>query len=129
MKTTYIYIALVILVIGGLIVVRNNSTAGPGKVTQYDAFAQCLTDAGAKFYGAFWCPHCAEQKKMFENSAKLPYTECSTPDGKGQQQQCTDLGIDGYPTWIFADGEKIGRTMQLNELSEKTSCALPQAQV
>ncbi len=125
MKTTYIYITLVVLVIGGLVVARNFSTGDPNKVTPYDAFAQCLTDAGAKFYGAFWCPHCAEQKKMFEGSTKLPYIECSTPDGKGQVSQCTDLGIEGYPTWIFADGEKVGRTMQLNELSDKTSCSLP----
>jgi thiol-disulfide isomerase/thioredoxin len=33
----------------------------PGK---YDEFAKCLTDNGAKFYGAFWCPHCQAQKKM-----------------------------------------------------------------
>lgn len=126
MKTTYIYIGLVVLVIAGLVVIRNTSTGGEGRVTKYDDFAQCLTDAGAKFYGAFWCPHCAEQKKLFENSKKLPYYECSTPDGRNQTQECTDLGITGYPTWIFADESRVDHTMQLSELSEKTNCALPQ---
>jgi hypothetical protein len=35
---------------------------GEGK---YDLFAQCLKDKDAKFYGAFWCPHCQNQKAMF----------------------------------------------------------------
>ena len=47
---------------------------------QLDDFAQCLTDKEAVFYGAFWCPHCQAQKRMFGNSVKLlPYVECSTP--------------------------------------------------
>src|SRR3989344_3569664 len=39
----------------------------PGK---YDPFAQCLTDNGAKMFGAYWCPHCSDQKKMFGSSWK-----------------------------------------------------------
>ncbi len=125
MKSTYIYIGLVILVIGGLVVARNFSDGGASRVTKYDDFAQCLTDKGAKFYGAFWCPHCADQKALFEKSTKLPYIECSTPDGKGQTEICVNEEIKGYPTWVFADGEKIDHVMQLSELSQKTSCALP----
>ena len=30
-----------------------------------DSFAQCLTSKGMKMYGAWWCPHCAEQKESF----------------------------------------------------------------
>lgn len=45
----------------------------------YDEFAQCITDSGAKFYGAYWCPHCQAQKAEFGKSAsKLPYVECDT---------------------------------------------------
>ena len=76
--------------------------SGPGKL---DGFAQCLKDKGATFFGAFWCPHCQNQKKLFGRSvAKLPYIECSTPDGKGQLPICIDQKIEGYPTWEFADG-------------------------
>jgi glutaredoxin len=128
MKTTYIYIGLIVLVVGGLIAVRNVSDGGAStRVTKFDGFAQCLTDAGVKFYGAYWCPHCADQKALFEKSAKLPYIECSTPDGKGQLQVCIDEKIQGYPTWKFADGSVVDKVMQLEELAEKTSCTLPQA--
>lgn len=96
----------------------------PGK---YDSFAQCLKDKGAVFYGAFWCPHCKNQKAMFGRSANLlPYHECSTPNGQGQLQACTDLGVKQYPTWIFADGSVEAGEVALPKLSEKTGCELPQ---
>jgi hypothetical protein len=96
----------------------------PGK---YDTLAQCIADSGAKFYGAFWCPHCQNQKKLFGKSEKLlPYVECSTPNGQGQLQVCIDAGIQGYPTWEFADGSRLNGEIPLTQLAEKTSCQLPQ---
>jgi hypothetical protein len=91
-----------------------------------DAFATCLGEKGAKFYGAFWCPHCQNQKKMFGTAAdKLPYTECSTADGKGMLQVCTDAKIEGFPTWVFADDSRLSGEVQLATLAEKTQCVLP----
>lgn len=104
----------------------NNIPAGPGK---YDAFATCLKDKGATFYGAFWCPHCQAQKKLFGSSVKLlPYVECSTPNGQSQTQACIDKKITGYPTWEFADGSQLNGEIPLTQLAEKTSCqsSLPQ---
>lgn len=124
---------VVILIVGTVATVLLRSTsvpAGPGK---YDTFAQCIKDSGSTFYGAFWCPHCQAQKKLFGSSAKLlPYVECSTPDGQGSIQLCKDKGVVGYPTWILADGTVIpndsvdGSGVTLKTLSEKTSCVLPQ---
>jgi len=95
----------------------------PGK---FDAFAQCLKESGTVFYGAFWCPHCQNQKALFGKSVKhLEYVECSTPDGKGQQRVCKDKNIEGYPTWEFSDGSRQGGEMSLVQLSEKTGCQLP----
>jgi thiol-disulfide isomerase/thioredoxin len=126
MKTTYVYIALVVIIIVGLIAVRQFSDAPSSeRTTTYDAFAQCLKDAGAKFYGAFWCPHCKEQKDLFENSLKVPYIECSTPDGKGVNQICVDEGVTGYPYWKFSDGSVLESVQKLSTLAEKTSCTLP----
>ena len=70
-------IGILILGVIATVLIRSSSApAGPGK---YDAFAQCLKDKGAVFYGAFWCPNCQEQKKLFDSSIKLlPYVECST---------------------------------------------------
>lgn len=98
--------------------------SGPGT---YDAFSQCLKDKGAVFYGAFWCPHCQNQKAMFGKSVKLlPYVECSTPDGRGQVPLCQEKEIKGYPTWEFADGSRETGEVSLTELAEKTGCLLPQ---
>lgn len=124
-KITYILIAIAFL--GGVVWL----IMSPGKPGQYDTFAQCLGEKGAKFYGAFWCPHCQKQKSMFGKSAKLlPYTECSTPDGKSQLPVCKELGITTYPTWYFASSTSsnpdiVTGTIELNELSERTSCPLP----
>jgi glutaredoxin len=128
MKSTYIYIALVILIVGGLIVAKKYG-GGPSAEANgpYDTFAQCLTDKGVTFYGAFWCPHCQAQKKVLQNSKKLPYVECSTPDGKSQTPICIEKNITGYPTWDFADGSRIDKEMTIDELSEKTECVLPSA--
>ena len=95
----------------------------PGK---HDAFAQCLADQGATFFGAFWCPHCQEQKAMFGKSDKLlPYEECSAPNGKDQLQVCIDKQVDSYPTWEFADGSRLLGTQTLETLAQKTGCELP----
>ena len=46
------------------------------------ALAIHLSKTGAKMYGAFWCPHCQQQKAIFGASAnRLPYVECS-PNGQ-----------------------------------------------
>ncbi len=112
-------IALVVAGIGWLVFWMRT----PGK---YDDFAKCLKDKGAIFYGAFWCPHCQNQKKLFGKSAMyLPYVECSTPDGKAQTQECRDKGIEGYPLWEFSGGERISGEVPLSTLSEKTGCLLP----
>ncbi len=95
----------------------------PGKL---DEFAQCLKEKNAVFYGAFWCPHCQNQKKMFGKSVRLlPYVECSTPDGRGQKEICKEKNIDGYPTWEFSDGSRLNGEISLEKLREKTGCALP----
>ncbi len=126
---------IVVLILGTIATVllqsnSNNTPAGPGK---YDAFATCLKDKGATFYGAFWCPHCQAQKKAFGSSAKyLPYVECSTPDANGQTQICIDKKIQSYPTWELADGTIIpddspdGAGVKFETLAAKTGCVLPQ---
>jgi thiol-disulfide isomerase/thioredoxin len=92
----------------------------------YDAFAKCLGDKGAKFYGAFWCPHCQAQKGIFGKSkAFLPYVECSTPDSSGQTDICKEKKIQSYPTWEFktATGtELVTGEKTVDELAAKTGC-------
>lgn len=114
-----------VVVVGGLVAGRMWGENQPGKL---DTFAQCVTDNGATFYGAFWCPHCADQKRMFGTSERLlNYVECSTPDRQNQTQACVDAGIQSYPTWEFADGSRETGALPLTLLSEKTGCELPEA--
>jgi len=125
-----IFISVVILLIVGTIatvLVRGGAGSASKEPGKYDTFATCLKDKGATFYGAFWCPHCQTQKKLFGASAKLlPYVECSTPDGNSQTQICIDKKITGYPTWEFADGTRLSGEIPFAQLAEKTSCVLPQ---
>ncbi|MEK7525746.1 MAG: thioredoxin domain-containing protein [Patescibacteria group bacterium] len=124
MNKTTLWILIAVVVIGGIVWLNVRNNGQPGK---YDAFAQCLKDKGAVFYGAFWCPHCQNQKKMFGKSEKLlNYVECSTADGRGQLQVCKDKNITGYPTWEFADASRLSGEIPLENLAEKTGCALPQ---
>lgn len=119
-----IFIVLVIVVVGGVGLYFGLKTEKSGKL---DVFAQCLKTSGAQFYGTFWCTHCQNQKKMFGTSSQyLPYIECSTPDGSEQLQVCKDKGIEGYPTWVFADGTRLSGELPLATLAEKTSCLLSQ---
>ena len=95
---------------------------------RYDGFAQCLKDRGVKMYGAWWCPHCQDQKSKFGASFKLvDYTECGVQgDTSARTQVCKDAEIKHYPTWQFPPtGERVERVFELEELSERSSCPLP----
>jgi thiol-disulfide isomerase/thioredoxin len=123
-KTKFIiFIVAVIIIVGGIGIYFATKPAPPSKL---DGFAQCLKSSGALFYGAFWCPHCQEQKAEFGTSAEyLPYVECSKPDNS-QTQICIDKKITGYPTWIFKDGTTLEGKQSLDTLAQKTGCTLPQ---
>jgi len=127
MKSSVAGIVVAIIAIGGLwYVMRGGIPTTPGPL---DDFAQCLKDKGALFYGAFWCPHCQDQKTMFDTSKNLlPYVECSTADGKGQLPICREKNITGYPTWTFADGSREPGVLKLEALAQKTGCELPKTQ-
>jgi len=96
---------------------EKKENANPG---QYDAFAQCFAQKNITMYGAEWCTHCQAQKKLFGDSFKyVPYIEC--PENT---KLCLDKGIEGYPTWILQNGEKLVGEQTLEKLSQETSCAL-----
>ncbi len=121
-KGPIITIVVVLVLIAGAVFLAMM----PDKPGRLDQFATCLKDKGAVFYGAFWCPHCREQKAMFGRSVQfLPYVECSTPDGQGQLQTCTDKGVQSYPTWDFVNAERKVGTLSLEDLASTTQCQLP----
>ena len=84
--------------------------------------AECVTNAGAVFYGTEWCPHCKNQKALFGEEAmkKVKSIDCDE-----QKALCTSANITGYPTWVFRDGTNIGGTQTLEAIGAKTNCELP----
>ncbi len=117
---------VILLVIVGILAVfaivriaeyqQTPSAAGP--------LAECLTQKGVKMYGAYWCPHCAAQKRDFGSAfSKVTYVECAIPgDNSAQTQACKDAGIKSYPTWIFPDGSRVSGEQSLADLAEKAGC-------
>ncbi|MFQ5904700.1 MAG: glutaredoxin family protein, partial [Candidatus Binatia bacterium] len=114
-------------VAGGLILVMAlhlhyagiwGKTAGPEDPI-VRALAVHLAKIDAKFYGAFWCPHCKDQKELFGASVhRLPYVECSPRGRRGPQATiCNVMGIRSYPTWII-NGRRIVGFLTLRQLAQ-----------
>ncbi len=125
--STKVFIALgaiALIIMGITFYSRSPSESEPGK---YDEFAKCLSDSGAKMFGAYWCPHCQNQKKLFGSSAdKIPYIECDPRGNDANPSLCEENNINGYPTWIFGNGERKEGEVTLQELSFRSGCTLPQ---
>jgi thiol-disulfide isomerase/thioredoxin len=103
------------------------------KPGDYDEFATCIEKSGAKFYGAFWCPHCQAQKALFGKSKNLlPYVECSTANGQGQTDECKAKTIESYPTWEFlvnGTTTRVTGEQSFDKLSSLTGCKIPDGYV
>src|SRR4029077_539398 len=82
---------------------------------------------GVKMYGAYWCPHCSEQKELFDAAFKYaPYVECGVPgDTSKMLPVCSDAQIKHFPTWQFPPvGERVEGVESLDDLSFRTGCPL-----
>jgi uncharacterized membrane protein len=90
------------------------------------ALAIHLTSVGARMYGAYWCPHCIEQKEIFGAAARrLPYIECATgPQGSPQADACRAAAIRSYPTWIIG-GQRFEEVLSQARLAEITKFQPP----
>lgn len=83
------------------------------------ALAQHIKKVGAKMYGAFWCPHCHDQKQLFGQQAfsQINYIECD-PKGKNPRPDlCQAANIEGFPTWEI-NGQFYSGTQSLEQLAE-----------
>lgn len=86
------------------------------------ALAEHLAEAGVLFYGASWCEHCQQQKRVFGASAsRLPYIECS-PAGRNAPQaaSCNRAGVGSYPTWVINGRAIVGQVLSLAQLADAT---------
>lgn len=90
----------------------------PEPATPYQqALAGHLARTHAVMYGAYWCPHCQEQKAMFgAAAAALPYVECDPKGAGARPALCERAGVKVFPTWVIDDRVYEG-TRSLEELA------------
>jgi uncharacterized membrane protein/glutaredoxin len=113
--------ALVILVLHANYAAPQAEPTGP-EDPMTRALAEHLTEEGVVFYGASWCPHCQEQKRLFGASAgRLPYVECSLGGPNAPQSMaCRQAGIRSYPTWVIDGRAIVGQVLSLTQLADAT---------
>ncbi|WP_013323347.1 vitamin K epoxide reductase family protein [Gloeothece verrucosa] len=83
------------------------------------ALAKQLSASGAKMYGAFWCPHCYDQKQLFGKEAfeLINYVECDPQGINPKQELCQKAGVTGFPSWEIK-GKLYPGTQKLDKLAE-----------
>ncbi|MCL1474284.1 vitamin K epoxide reductase family protein [Argonema antarcticum] len=93
------------------------NSSGPAEI----ALARYLKQVGAKEYGAYWCPHCHDQKELFgkEAAAEFDYVECDPKGKNARPNLCQTANIKGYPTWEI-NGKFYEGVQSLNKLADLT---------
>lgn len=94
-----------------------STESGPSEVD----LAKHLTSVEAKMYGAFWCPHCFEQKQVLGKEAvqEITYIECD-PSGKNPQPDlCQAAGIRSYPSWDI-NGKQLSGAQEPETLAQES---------
>lgn len=105
---------------------RSGSSAVDAASSYEAELAQHLTSTGSVMYGTYWCPFCADQKAMFEESVDLlPYIECANDGENAQPELCEQRGIAGYPTWEI-DGQLYPGVQSLDDLANLSGFSPPQ---
>lgn len=111
----------VALIVGGYA-----SSGQPAAANGYaEGLAIHLAKTNIKFYGAYWCPHCQDQKAMFGPAARLlPYIECDPRASNGQPTVCAKAGIRAFPTWEIG-GQKLEGVLSLEDLARLSGYPSP----
>ena len=111
--------AMMILILHVNYAAPDAEPAGPEDPT-IRALAEHLAGEGVVFYGASWCSHCQEQKRLFgASAARLPYIECSPSGPKAPQSpSCRSAGVTSYPTWIIKGRARVGEVLTLAQLAD-----------
>lgn len=100
------------ILLGLLIVISGCTNSVP--ITEHDDFAKYLTSQGIAMAGTEWCPHCKAQKELFGDSFQyVDYHDCDVDSG-----WCVAQGVEGYPTWVFPNGQLYPGTRTIEQLKE-----------
>ena len=110
-------IVILLLILGAIAFFLSRNTTGQ-TVQDLGTMAFCLSDK-AIMYGAYWCPHCLNQKAMFGDSwSSINYVECTE-----QEAKCQEAGVTGYPTWVIL-GKNYPGEKSITQLAELAGCEI-----
>lgn len=110
-------IATILLLAGGIYFISQQGKPVEASESVHK-LAACLSEKDVKMYGAYWCPHCKNQKAQFGNAfEKVKYVECTQ-----ETKTCTDMKVESYPTWTFPDGTRTLGEQPLATLAQKAGC-------
>lgn len=116
-KLVFISGAIVVSVLLASVFLQSKSLSAGSKDTWQVGLAKHLTEIGATMYGAYWCPHCMEQKGLFGEAFKyIKYVECDPGGKEANPTLCYEKGIKVYPTWEIR-GNFYPGVRSLEELS------------
>lgn len=112
-----------VLFVGAILVTVLLTACGEASGGKYKELAQCLTDKGVKMYGAFWCPHCSNQKATFGSDFEnIQYIECS-PNGRNSTSPvCINAGVKSYPTWFIPGQGLVTGEQEPERLAKLANC-------
>ena len=84
--------------------------------------AKRIKDLDGTMYGAYWCSHCNNQKKILGSEAMkiVGYVECDTDGMNSRKALCLEKQIRGYPTWEL-DGNLFPGEKNIDELDKLVS--------
>ncbi|MBI2866979.1 MAG: vitamin K epoxide reductase family protein [Chloroflexi bacterium] len=118
-------LAVAAIVLGVAIGAHQTKNATQGTESYRVALAKHLTESGAVMYGAYWCPHCADQKSMFGDAIRyVTYVECDPRGEKPNPALCNQKGVYLYPTWEVG-GRMYTGVMSLEQLALLTGYTPP----
>lgn len=91
------------------------STSSPAAI----ALAKHLTELRARFFGAWWCKYCHQQKEFFgrEAIAEITYVECDLRGVNPQRDLCIASQVPAYPTWEI-NGNRYTGVQTLEQLAD-----------
>lgn len=119
--TPFIIVGVSIVAVVLLLSKPWESKPGAAPSSALTAFGQCLASKGATMYGAYWCSHCKNEKKVLGDAFKeVKYVECTE-----ETARCTEKKITGYPTWILGDGTRLEGEQGIDGLARATECPAP----
>jgi hypothetical protein len=83
-----------------------------------EKLAKFMSEKGMVMFGAYWCPHCIDQKKLFGDAVKyIDYVECDAKGPNANPDECVANKIEGYPTWMY-NGQQYGGYKSFSELAK-----------